>query len=71
VNENLAARLYPDFSGADGVDDADKKFFECIMTYNGHVVQPLPFHHPVIPYSLRERSHNKTFLNKTAHLSDE
>ena len=41
------------------------------MTYDGHGVQPLLPDRPAIPYSLRERSHNKTLLNKTTYLKDD
>ena len=42
-----------------------------LLEYDVHVLRPLLPYCPAIPYSLRERSHNKTLLNKTIHLNDD
>jgi len=42
-----------------------------LLEYDVHVLRPLLPDCPAIPYSLRERSHNKTLLNKTTHLNDD
>jgi len=54
-------------------DGADESLLRRIMTDDGHVLQPLLPDRPAIPYtySLRERSHNKTLLNKATHLNDD
>ena len=57
---------YSDLTDADG-----DTLFSRIMTNHGHVLQPLLSDRHSIPYSLRERSHNKTPLNKSTHLNND
>jgi len=52
------------------IKDADESFFKRIITYDGHVLQLLLSDRPAIPYSLRERIHNKTLISKTTNLTD-
>jgi len=52
------------------LDDADS-FFDRIKMNSEHVLQPYLPERPEICYSLRERSHNKTLLTKTAYLNDQ
>jgi len=56
---------------SDLTDEADDTVFSRIMTNHGHVLQPLLPDRHSIPYSLRERSHNKTLLNKSTHLNND
>jgi len=53
------------------ISDADDSFFKRIISYDGHVLQSLLSDRPAIPYSLRERTHNKTLISKTTHLNDD
>ena len=53
------------------LDDADYSFFNRIKMNSEHVLQPYLPERPEIYYSLRERSHNKTLLTKTAYLNDQ
>ena len=53
------------------LDDADDSFFDRIKINSEHVLQPYLLERPEICYSLRERSHNKTVLTKTAYLNDQ
>ena len=55
----------------DLTDEADDTLFSRIMSNQGHVLQSLPPDRQSIPYSLRERSHNKTLLNKSTHLNND
>ena len=55
---------------SDLTDEADDTLFSRIMANHGHVLQPLLPDRHSIPYSLRERSHNKTLLNKSTHLNN-
>ena len=50
---------------SDLTDEADDILFSRIMTNHGHVLQPL------LPDRLRERSHNKTLLNRSTHLNND
>ena len=52
-------------------DEADASVFSRIMTNHGHVLQPLLPDRHSIPCSLRERSHEKTTLNKSARLNND
>jgi len=54
---------------SDLTDEADDTRFSRIMTNHGHVLQPLLPDRHSIPYSLRERSHKKTPLNKNTRLN--
>jgi len=56
---------------SDLTDEADDTLFSRIMANKGHVLQPLLPDRHSIPYSLRERSHNKTLLNKSTHLNND
>jgi len=56
---------------SDLTDEDDDTLFSRIMTNHGHVLQPLLSDRHSIPYSLRERSHNKTLLIKSTHLSND
>ena len=56
---------------SDLTDEADDTLFSRIMVNHGHVLQPLLPDRHSIPYSLRERSHNKTLLNKSTHLNND
>jgi len=56
---------------SDLTDEADDILFIRIMANEGHVLQPLLPDRHSIPYSLRERSHNKTLLNKPTHLNND
>ena len=53
------------------LDDTDDSFFDRIKINSEHVLQPYLLERPEICYSLRERSHNKTVLTKTAYLNDQ
>jgi len=53
---------------SDLTDEANDTLFSRIMTNHGHVLQPLLPDCHSIPDSLRERSHNKTLLNKSTHI---
>jgi len=56
---------------SDLTDEANYTLFSRIIANHGHVLQPLLSDRHSIPYSLRERSHNKTLLNKSIHLNDD
>ena len=56
---------------SDLTDEADDTLFSQIMANYGHVLQPLLPDRQSIPYSLRERSHNKTPLNQSTHLNND
>ena len=45
--------------------------FSQIMTSQEHVLQPLLPDRHSIPHSLRDRTHNKTLLNKSTHLNND
>jgi len=51
--------------------EADDTLFSRIIADHGHVLQPLLSDRHSIPYSLRERSHSKTLLNKSTHLNND
>jgi len=53
------------------LDDVDHSFFDRIKMNSEHVHQPYLPERPEICYSLRQRSHNKTLLTKTAYLNDQ
>jgi len=56
---------------SDLTDEAGDTLFSQIMANYGHVLQPLLPDRHSIPYSLRERSHNKTPLNQSTHLNND
>jgi len=56
---------------SDLTDEADDTLFSRVTTNHGHVLQPLLTDRHSIRYSLRERSHNKTLLNKSTHLNND
>jgi len=56
---------------SDLTDEADDTLFSGMMANHGQVLQPLLPDRHSIPYSLRERSHNKTLLNKSTHLNND
>jgi len=48
-----------------------KVSFKCIITYNGHDLQSLLPDCRDIPYSLRERTQNRTLISKATRLNDD
>jgi len=56
---------------SDLTDEDGDTLFSRIMTKHGHVLQPLLPNRHSIPYSLRERSHNKTLLIRSTHLGND
>jgi len=53
------------------ISEADESFLKRIITYDGHILQPLLPDRRAIPYSLRERTHNKTLISRTTHFTDD
>jgi len=53
------------------ISEADESLFKRVITYDGHVLRSLLPDRPDIPYSLRERTRNKTLISKTTHLNDD
>ena len=53
------------------IDKADDALFGQVIKNPGHVLQPLLPDRKSIPYSLRQRTHNKTLLDKSSNLNNE
>jgi len=49
--------------------DADDTFFARILKNTSHVLQQYLPERPQSQYNLRERSHNKTLINKTVYIN--
>ena len=52
------------------IDDADNIFFADILKNNQHVLQTFLPDRTLLQYQLRQRSHNKIMISKTADLND-
>ena len=48
-----------------------RRFLKRVTTHNGHILESLLPDRSAVPYSLRDRTHNKTLIPKTTQLNDD